>query len=104
MIPVNPRLAGERWGKQPIYGNVTEITRKVDLVDVFRRADYTPAHAREAVEAGAGALWLQLGIANDETRRVAEESGLRYVEDKCTQIEHLRLIRGISMPSPPGGR
>lgn len=103
VIPVNPRLAGNHWGRQPIYATVTDIPRKVDLVDVFRRADHTPVHAREAVEAGATVLWLQLGIVNDEARRIAEAGGLRYVEDKCTHIEHLRLIRGIAMPSPPGG-
>lgn len=103
VIPVNPRLAGTRWGRQPIYASVTDIPRKVDLVDVFRRAEFTPAHAREAVEAGAMALWLQLGIVNDETRQIAEAGGLRYIEDKCTHIEHLRLIRGIAMPSPTSG-
>src|SRR5680860_443173 len=100
VIPVNPRLAGRRWGRQPIYGNVLDIPREVDLVDVFRRAEFTPAHARDAVQAGAKVLWLQLGIVNAETRRTAEAGGLRYVEDKCTHIEHLRLIRNIAMPTP----
>jgi predicted CoA-binding protein len=103
VIPVNPRLAGKRWGRQPIYAAVTDIPRKVDLVDVFRRAEFTPAHAREAVEAGATVLWLQLGIVNDEARQIAGAGGLRYVEDKCTHIEHLRLIRGIAIPPPPSG-
>jgi len=101
VIPINPRLAGKHWGNQPIYGCVTNIPREVDLVDVFRRPEYTPHHAQKAVEAGAKVFWLQLGIRNEETRRIAEAGGLIYVEDRCTHIEHLRLIRGIAMPAPP---
>jgi predicted CoA-binding protein len=103
VIPVNPRLAGQMWDDQPIYAAVTDIPETIDLVDVFRRAEHTPAHAREAVEAGAKVFWLQLGIQNDEARRIAEAGGLVYVEDRCTHIEHLRLIRGYPMPSPPSG-
>jgi predicted CoA-binding protein len=103
VIPVNPRLAGETWGDQPIYATLADIPEPVDLVDVFRRAEHTPAHAREAVEAGAKVLWLQLGIRNDEARRIAGEGGMVYVEDRCTHIEHLRLIRGYPVPSSPDG-
>ena len=47
--------------------------------------------AREAAAAGAGALWLQLGVVSGEARRVAEESGMDFVEDECTAIVHRRL-------------
>ena len=103
VIPVNPRLAGKDWDGQPIYDCVTDIPEPIDLVDVFRRAEYTPHHARNAVDAGAKVFWLQLGIRNDEARRIAEAGGLIFVEDRCTHIEHMRLIRGYPMPSPPSG-
>jgi uncharacterized protein len=48
--------------------------------------------ARVAVAAGAGALWLQLGIRNDEARAIAEEAGLTYVEDRCLKVDHARLL------------
>ena len=59
-----------------------------DIVDVFRRADACPDVAREAVAAGAKAVWLQLGLVSPEARRIAEESGLEYVENRCTAIVH----------------
>jgi uncharacterized protein len=59
---------------------------------VFRRPEHTPEVARAAVTAGAGALWLQLGIRNDEAHAIAEEAGLRYVEDRCLKVEHARLL------------
>src|SRR5439155_945782 len=60
----------------------------VGLVDVFRRPDAVSPHAREAVTAGAGALWLQVGITSVEARRIAEDAGLDYVEDACTKVVH----------------
>jgi predicted CoA-binding protein len=65
-----------------------EIDRPIDLVDVFRRSELCPGHAREAVAAGAKALWLQLGIVSAEARRVAESAGLDYVENACTAVVH----------------
>jgi uncharacterized protein len=64
------------------------IEERVDLVDVFRRPEHCAAHAREAVEIGAGGLWLQLGIVSPEARAIAEAAGLPYVENACTAIVH----------------
>lgn len=61
------------------------------LVNVFRPSEQTPDIARQAVAAGASALWLQLHIASDEARRIAEDAGLLYVEDRCLIIEQRRL-------------
>jgi predicted CoA-binding protein len=69
-----------------------QVAEPVDLVDVFRRPEHTPDVARAAVAAGAGALWLQLGISSPEARAIAEEAGLRYVEDHCLKVEHARLL------------
>jgi len=89
VIPVNPNeqeVLGER-----AYATVADIPEQVDLVDVFRVPAATPEVARDAVHAGAKALWLQLGIINPETRRVAAEGGLAYVEDTCTKIVHAMM-------------
>ncbi len=93
VVPVRPAGCDKVLGV-PCARSVAEIDRHVDLVDVFRRAELTPEHARDAVAAGAGALWLQLGIVSEESRRIAEEAGLEYVEDQCTAIVHRELIRG----------
>ena len=73
--------------------SLAEIEEPVDLVDVFRRPEATSAHAREAVEAGAGAVWLQLGIRSAESRRIAESAGVDYVEDLCTAVVHRDEVR-----------
>ena len=91
-IPVRPAGCDEVLGV-PCVRSLHEIDEPIDLVDVFRRADATPEHAREAVEVGAGALWLQLGIVSAESRRIAEEAGLDYVEDACTQVVQAMLPR-----------
>ena len=62
-----------------------------DIVDVFRRAEFCPEHAREAVRTGAGCLWLQLGIVSWEAAEIAHAGGLSVVMDRCTQIELGRI-------------
>ena len=90
VIPVRPLDCDEVLGI-PCVPTLAEIDGPIDLVDVFRRAEHTPQHAREAVDAGAGALWLQLGIRSDEARTIATEGGLDYVEDLCTAVVHRNL-------------
>jgi uncharacterized protein len=92
VIPVRPAGCDEVLGVACVR-TLAEIDRRIDLVDVFRRAEFTPAHAREAVKVGAGALWLQLGIVSDESRAIAEAGGLDYVEDLCTAVVHRYEIR-----------
>jgi uncharacterized protein len=89
VVPVNP-LADEVLGLRCL-ASLAELGEPVDLVDVFRRPEQCGAVAREAVAAGAGALWLQLGIVSAEARQVAEKAGLDYVEDACTAVVHRRI-------------
>ena len=90
VIPVRPLDCDDVLGV-PCVPSLAAVDRPIDLVDVFRRPEHTPQHAREAVEAGATALWLQLGIRSDEARRIATEGGLDYVEDLCTAVVHRKL-------------
>jgi predicted CoA-binding protein len=73
----------------------------VGLVDVFRPSGQAADVARQAVAAGATALWLQLGIFSAEAHAIAEAAGLLYVENRCLAIEQRRL--GLDAP-PPGGQ
>jgi predicted CoA-binding protein len=93
IVPVNPR-GGTILG-EPAYRSLAEAPTP-GLVNVFRPSAYTADIAREAVAAGASALWLQLGIASAEARRIAEEAGLLYVEDRCLIIEQRRT--GLTAP------
>ncbi len=86
-IPVRPVGCDEVLGV-PCVRSLAEIEEPIDLVDVFRRADACPDVAREAVEAGAKAVWLQLGLVSPEAREIAEAAGLDYVENHCTAIVH----------------
>ena len=93
VIPVRPRDCHDVHGV-PCVSSLLEIEEPIDLVDVFRRADACPGVAREAAEAGAPALWLQLGLVSPEARTIAEEAGMDYVEDECTAIVHRRCLTG----------
>lgn len=88
IIPVNPH-ADEILG-EPVYRTLADVPEQVGLVDVFRPAEFTPDIARQAVAAGATALWLQLGIRSAEAREIAEAAGLLFVEDRCLIIEQRR--------------
>jgi predicted CoA-binding protein len=91
-VPVNPNereVAGIR--AFPTLADAVATTGPFDLVDVFRRPEFCPAHAREAVAAGAQCLWLQLGVVSWEAARIAHEGGLAVVMDRCTKIEWRRI-------------
>ena len=93
MNPHADEILGER-----VYRALADIPGQVGLVDVFRPSDQAPDVARQAVAAGATALWLQLGIASAEAHVIAGEAGLLYVEDRCLVIEQRRF--GLDAPRP----
>jgi uncharacterized protein len=88
VIPVNPReteILGEKS-----YASLVDVPEAVDIVNVFRAPDALPQIAREAVAIGAGALWCQFGVINEEGARIAEAGGLATVVDRCLKVEHAR--------------
>ena len=91
VIPVNPAVA-EVLGRKS-YPDLVSIGEPVDLVDVFRRPETVVPIAQQAVSIGAKALWLQLGIVNEEAAEIARLGGLDVVMDRCTHAEHRRLVR-----------
>jgi predicted CoA-binding protein len=97
-IPVNPNET-EVHGV-PAVATLAEAAAggPIDIVDVFRRPELTEEVARDAVEVGARALWLQLGIVNWESARIASRGGLAVVMDRCTAIEIHRLPRDWGPP------
>ena len=92
IIPVSPK-GGEILGEK-VYASLKEIDSPVDVVDVFRPAEETPAVASDAVAIGAKVLWLQSGIASDEAERIGEEGGLKVVMDRCMGATHRMLGLG----------
>jgi len=98
VIPVNPGLAGQDLLGQRVYASLADIPEPVDMVDVFRAAQYIPGIVEQALamQPRPGVLWLQLGIRNDEAARVAEANGIKVVMDRCPKIEYGRLSSEIS--------
>lgn len=89
VIPVNPNettVLGER-----AYASLADVPERIDIVDVFRRAEFTPAIADEAVQIGAKALWLQSGVVNEEAAAKAKTGGLMAVMDACIGVMHTVL-------------
>jgi predicted CoA-binding protein len=94
IIPVNPHAMTIL--DEPVFRRLAGVPEQIGLVDVFRPSVEAAEVARQAVDGGATALWLQLGITSDEARSIAEGAGLLYVEDRCLIIEQRRL--GLEAP------
>jgi predicted CoA-binding protein len=93
-VPVSPTESEvDGVAAYPTLAEAVAATGPFDIVDVFRRAEFCPAHAREAVEARARCLWLQLGIVSVEAAEIAFAGGLQVVMDRCTKVEVARLGR-----------
>ena len=90
IIPVNP--AYEEVLGQKCYPSLHEVPGKIDLVDVFRKPAEVMGVVDEAIAVGAGSVWLQLGVIAPNTADKAAAAGLKVVSDRCTKIEHRRLI------------
>jgi predicted CoA-binding protein len=88
VVPVNPRETDAVGEKS--YASLEDVPFHVDVVDVFRAPQFVPDIAREAVQIGADALWLQFGVISAEGARLAEEGGLNVVVDRCMKVEHAR--------------
>jgi predicted CoA-binding protein len=93
--PVTPR--DEEVLGVKAYPSLADLPGEPDIVDVFRRADQLPGVAEEAVEAGAGAFWMQLGLHNDEAAEIAHDAGLDVVSNRCLKIEHARFNGGLHL-------
>jgi predicted CoA-binding protein len=88
IIPVNPNLS-EGLGETAVP-TLTAIAEPVDLVLIFQRSENVPPFVDEAIEIGAKAVWMQLGIANETAAAKARAAGLDVVQDACLLVEHRR--------------
>jgi uncharacterized protein len=92
VVPVNPQydeILGEKC-----YHTLSEIPEKVDVVDIFMRADKVVPVVEEAVKLKPNCIWLQLGIVSEEAKNIAETHGIMFVMDSCIKREHERLFKG----------
>jgi uncharacterized protein len=98
MIPVNPGQAGKDILGQKVYAKLADIPEPVDMVDIFRAAQYATGVVKEALalKPRPQVIWMQLGVRNDEAARLAEEAGLKVVMNRCPKIEYGRLSSEIA--------
>ncbi len=94
VIPVNPQITGEHLHGEFVFRELAQIGEPIDIVDIFRRPLAAGEAVDEAIAVGAKAVWMQLGVINDEAAARAEAAGLTVVMDRCPAIEIPRL--GVS--------
>ncbi len=90
IIPVNPKYK-EVLG-EPCYPDLKAVPEHIDIVDIFRNIQAIPGAVDEAIEVGAGCVWMQLGLAHNESAEKARRAGLKVVMSKCAKVEHQRLL------------
>jgi uncharacterized protein len=90
IIPVNPGLR-EALGARA-YPDLASIPGPVDIVNIFRRAEFVPDVVEAAIAIKAKAIWMQLGIVHEAAARRASDAGLQVVMDQCIMVEHSRLV------------
>ena len=91
VIPVNPSL--ENWQGIKSYPNLSSIPKdtKLDIVDIFRKSDAVGEIVEESIKVKPKAIWMQLGVINEDAGKKASNSGMTVVMDKCIMVEHRKL-------------
>jgi len=96
VIPINPRAVGQEILGEPVVGSLGEIGSPVDMVDIFRNSEAAGPITDEAIEIGAKAVWMQIGVRNNDAAARAADAGLDVVMDRCPKIEFSRLCGELS--------
>ena len=91
VFPINPNEVGNFILGQPCYADLSSVSGKIDMVDVFRATDAVMGVTKEAIAIGASVLWTQLDIVHKEAAELAEQAGLKVVMDRCPKIELAKL-------------
>lgn len=91
VIPVNPQITGEHVHGEFVFRELSQLGDPIDLVDIFRRPIAAGEAVDEAIAAGAKAVWMQLGVVNEDAAARAEAAGLKVAMDRCPKIELARL-------------
>ena len=93
IYPVNPSMKGEKILGENVFEKISDISSKIDIINVFRPSTEAVEIAKEAVSVKAKVLWLQLDIKNDEAKKIVEANDIIYIENKCTKIEFERFYK-----------
>ena len=94
VIPVNPTCINNLIHGEKVYGSLSDIEQKIDIVDVFRPSEEAEEIAIQTIKIGASVLWLQLDIQSDKARDLVTKNKIYYIANRCTKIEFEKLFRG----------
>jgi predicted CoA-binding protein len=90
IYPVNPKL--DSVFDIPCFPNLISIEKNIDIVNIFRRSEHVQPIIEEAIRIKAKAVWMQLGVVNQQAARLAEEAGLYVIMNRCIKIEHSLML------------
>lgn len=92
IIPVNPRLAGQKVLGETVYASLQDVPAHIDIVDIFRRSEFLPEVAKDFIEMDADVFWVQLGLESQEAADILQAAGRdKIVMNKCIKIEYQGL-------------
>ncbi len=100
VYPVNPKAEGQKILGENVCGKITDIKDKVDIVNVFRPSKEALDIAKDAVNIKAKVLWLQLGIKNEQAKKLVIKNKIEYIEDRCTKMEYQKHFLKIRQAFP----
>ena len=100
VYPINPKAQGQKILGEEVRGKITDIKDSIDIVNVFRPSKEVLDIAHDTVNIKAKVLWLQLGIRNEEAKKLVEEKKIEYIENKCTKMEYQKHFLKIRQAFP----
>mgnify|MGYP001461733898 CR=1 FL=1 len=100
IYPINPKAQGQKILGEEVRGKITDIKDSIDIVNVFRPSKEVLDIAHDTVNIKAKVLWLQLGIRNEEAKKLVEEKKIEYIENKCTKMEYQKYFLKMRQAFP----
>ena len=100
VYPVNPKAEGQKILGEDVCGKITDIKDKVDIVNVFRPSKEALDIAKDTINIKAKVLWLQLGIKNEQAKKLVIKNKIEYIEDRCTKMEYQKHFLKIRQAFP----
>ncbi len=100
VYPVNPSAKGKKILGEEVYAKITDIKESIDIIDVFRPSREVLEIAEDAVKINAKVLWLQLGIRDENAKKLVEKNHMEYIENKCTKMEYQKNFLKVRQAFP----
>ena len=100
VFPVNPKAKGQKILGEEVFEKITDIKDQVEIIDFFRPSTEALDIARDTIKIGAKVLWLQLGIKNEEAKKLVQSKNIEYIENKCTKMEYQKYFLKMRQAFP----